>query len=131
MLVSGGLPGLLTCTMLQTVFAPETAVRNLFGEPLQGALANMIVRSWGVLITLIGLMLIYGAFNPKIRKFAAVIAAFSKMTYVILVISLGDPYLNNAVLVIGFDSIISLILLLYVLRLEMKPKQFINYCLRG
>jgi len=110
MLVSG----LLTCTMLQAVFAPETAVGDFFGEPLQGALANMIVRSWGVLITLIGLMLIYGAFNPQNRKFAAVIAATSKIAYVILVISLGDPYLNNAVLVVGFDSTIAIILLLYV-----------------
>ncbi len=110
MLVSG----LLTCTMLQAVFAPEAAVENLFGESLQGPLANMIVRSWGVLITLIGLMLIYGAFNAKNRKFVAVIAASSKIAYAILVICLGSPYLNKAALVVSFDSIVSIALLMFV-----------------
>jgi hypothetical protein len=106
--------GVLTCTMLQAVFAPEAAVAGLFGEPLQGPLANMIVRSWGVLITLIGLMLIYGAFNPEYRKFAAVIAASSKIAYAVLVISLGSPYLNHAALVIVFDSMVEILLLIYV-----------------
>jgi len=110
MLVSG----LLTCTMLQAVFAPEAAVENLFGESLQGPLANMIVRSWGVLITLIGLMLIYGAFNSKNRKFVAVIAASSKVAYVILVIYLGNPYLNKAAFVVGFDSMVSITLFIFV-----------------
>ena len=107
--------GVLTCTMLQAVFAPEAAINNLFGEPLQGALANMIVRSWGVLITLIGLMLIYGAFNPKNRKFAAAIAASSKIVYAGLVISLGSPYLDKAALVIGFDTVVAIVLFSYVI----------------
>jgi len=106
--------GLLTCTMLEAVFDPEMAVGNLFGEQLQGPLANMIVRSWGVLITLTGLMLIYGAFNITNRKFAAAIAAAGKIVYVGLVISLGNPYLSNAALVVGFDTVVAIILFIYV-----------------
>jgi len=106
--------GLLTCTMLEAVFDPEMAVGNLFGEQLQGPLANMIVRSWGVLITLTGLMLIYGAFNLKNRKFAAAIAATGKIIYTGLVISLGEPYLSNAALVVGFDMVVAIILFIYV-----------------
>ena len=106
--------GLLTCTMLEAVFDPEMALGNLFGEQLQGPLANMIVRSWGVLITLTGLMLIYGAFSSTNRKFAAVIAATGKIVYVGLVISLGEPYLNNAALVVGFDTVVAIILFIYV-----------------
>jgi len=114
--------GLLTCTMLEAVFSPEMAVGNLFGEQLQGPLANMIVRSWGVLITLTGLMLIYGAFNLENRKFAAAIAATGKIIYVSLVISLGEPYLSNAALVVGFDMIVAIILFIYVFTPSNKAK---------
>ncbi len=106
--------GLLTCTMLEAVFMPETAVANLFGETLQNPLAHMIVRSWGALITLIGLMLIYGVFNPRNRRFAAVVAACSKLIFVGLVLSVGNPYLSNAAWVIGFDSAVAVVLLAYV-----------------
>jgi hypothetical protein len=105
--------GLLTCTMLEAVFMPEAAVANLFGETLQNPLAHVIVRSWGALITLIGLMLIYGAFNPRNRRFAAVIAACSKLIFVGLVLSAGHPYLSNAAWVIGFDSVVAIVLLVY------------------
>mgnify|MGYP000081776140 CR=1 FL=1 len=115
--------GLLTCTMLEAVFDPEMAVGNLFGEQLQGPLANMIVRSWGVLITLTGLMLIYGAFNSTNRKFAAAIAATGKIIYTGLVFSLGEPYLSNAALVVGFDMVVAIILFIYVFtpREQAKP----------
>lgn len=106
--------GLLTCTMLEAVFMPEAAVANLFGGTLQNPLTHMIVRSWGALITLIGFMLIYGAFNPRNRRFAAVIAACSKLIFVGLVISVGNPYLSNAAWVIGFDTVVAIVLLIYV-----------------
>ncbi len=106
--------GLLTCTMLEAVFTPEAAVAKLFGESLQGPLAHMVIRSWGALITLIGLMLIYAAFNSQYRRFAAVVAACSKLIFVGLVLSAGNPYLSNAAWVIGFDSVVAIVLLVYV-----------------
>ena len=54
MLVSG----VLTCTMFYAAIAPQDALRSTFGETLQGPLADIIVRNWGVLITLVGAMLI-------------------------------------------------------------------------
>lgn len=107
--------GLLTCTMLQAVVSPEAALNQTFGESLTGPLANMIVRSWAVLIVLVGLMLIYGAFNPVNRKFAATVAASSKLIYSALIISLGDPYLAKAALIVGFDSFVAILLFVYVL----------------
>jgi hypothetical protein len=110
MLVSG----LLTCTMIYAVISPEASVASTFGESLSGDLANTIVRSWGALITLIGVMLIYGAFNPSNRKFAAAIAGVSKLIYVALLINLGGPYLSKAAVIVGFDSIVAVVLLAYV-----------------
>jgi hypothetical protein len=110
MLVSG----LLTCTMIYAVISPEASVASTFGESLSGDLANTIVRSWGALITLIGVMLIYGAFNSSNRKFAAAIAGVSKLIYVALLINLGAPYLSKAAVIVGFDSIVAVVLLAYV-----------------
>lgn len=110
MLVSG----LLTSTMIYGVISPEASISSTFGHALSGDLANTIVRSWGALITLVGLMLIYGAFNPANRKFAATIGGVSKLIYVGLLINLGDPYLSKAAVVVGFDTVVALTLLAYV-----------------
>jgi hypothetical protein len=50
------------------IFFPQAALTSLFGESLSGgALAQIVVRSWGTLITLVGAMLVYGAFRPNQR----------------------------------------------------------------
>jgi hypothetical protein len=111
MLVSG----MLTFSMVYAVFAPEAAVTNMFGEAIAGPVANIVVRSWGALIALIGVMLIYAAFNPANRKFAATIAAVSKFVWVGLVFFLGGEFLDTAGLAISFDAVVAVILSTYVL----------------
>ena len=54
MLVSG----VLTCTMFYAAIAPQAALRSTFGDELEGPVAEIVVRNWGVLITLMGGMLI-------------------------------------------------------------------------
>ena len=62
--------GVLTCTMVYAAIAPQAALLATFGETLPGPLAELVVRSWGVLITLVGAMLVYGAFYPAQRHLA-------------------------------------------------------------
>ena len=83
MLVSGA----LTCTMAYAAIAPQAALLSTFGETLQGPVAEIVVRNWGVLITLMGAMLIYGAFNPPVRSFALAVAGVSKLAFIALVLS--------------------------------------------
>ena len=45
--------GILTCTMFFAVLFPQMALQNTFGTTLEGPLAEIIVRSWGMLITLV------------------------------------------------------------------------------
>ena len=111
MLVSG----ILTCSMIYAVFAPEAALNNTFGESISGPVANIIVRSWGALITLIGVMLVYAAFNPDSRKLVAAIAGASKLIWSGLVFFLGSQFLSKAGLVIGFDFVVAVLLFLYLL----------------
>jgi len=87
------LAGVLTCTMLYAAVAPQAALRATFGETLEGPLAEIVVRNWGALITLVGLMLIYGAFVEAARRLVLTVAVLSKATFIALVLSFGRELL--------------------------------------
>ena len=89
------LSGALTCTMLYAAIAPQAALRATFGEALEGPLAEIVVRNWGALITLIGATLIYGAFHPPVRALALTVAGTSKLIFAALVLSQGGRYLGQ------------------------------------
>jgi hypothetical protein len=102
MLVSG----LLTCTMLYAVIAPEAALRSTFGESLSGPLARVIVRNWAALIVIGGAMLIYGAFHPPSRPPILTITALGKASFIALVLAEGGRYLSQqAVVAVALDSV--------------------------
>jgi hypothetical protein len=102
MLVSGA----LTCTMIYAAIAPQAALRSNFGSTLDGPAAEIVVRNWGVLIALIGLMLIYGAFVESARRLVLSVAVLSKATFIALVLTFGRELLayqvGTAVLVDSF-----------------------------
>jgi hypothetical protein len=110
------LSGVLTCTMIYAAIAPQAALVATFGEGLEGPLADIVVRNWGVLITLIGAMLIYGAFNPGVRSFALVIAGVSKIVFIVLVLSHGTRYLGSqAATAVAIDAVWVIIFACYLL----------------
>ena len=82
--------GVLTCTMIYAAIAPQAALRGTFGETLDGPLAEIVVRNWAVLITLIGAMLIYGAYHAAARPLVLCVAAFSKLVFIALVLAQGS-----------------------------------------
>ncbi len=108
--------GLLTCSMFYTAIAPEAALRGTFGQTLDGPLAQIIVRNWGALIGLIGLLLIYGAFHPAARRIAMLIAGASKLVFIALVLTWGQQFLGLqlGVAVVG-DAIMVLLFAAYLL----------------
>ena len=110
MLVSG----LLTCTMVYAVIVPEAALMNTFGESISGPIAEIVVRNWGALITLIGATLIYGAFQPLHRSLILVIASISKTISIGLVLTIGNEYLDKAGIVIAFDIVVVMLFLIYL-----------------
>ena len=90
MLVSG----VLTCTMLYATVAPQAALQSTFGDTIQGPVAEIVVRNWGVLIGLMGAMLIYGAFNAAARPLILIVAGLSKVTFIALILVLGRSFLG-------------------------------------
>lgn len=111
MLVSG----VLTLTMLQAAVAPEAAMRSTFGDAPNGVLAEIVVRSWGVLIGLVGAMLIYGAYHPAVRSLVLVVAGVGKLAFIVLVLAYGQQYLATAWLSVGIDAAMVGLFALYLM----------------
>ena len=107
--------GALTCTMLYAALAPQAMLQSTFGETVDGPLATLIARNWGALIFLVGVMLIYGAFNAAVRPLVLVVAAASKAVFIALVLSHGDRYLGTqAVVPMAVDAVMVLVFMAYL-----------------
>ena len=106
MLVSGA----LTCTMLYAAVAPQAALQSTFGHTLEGPVAEIVVRNWGALITLVGVMLIYGAYKPASRQLIVSVAGLSKLVFIGLVIAQGSHFLGQQVVVAAVIDLIEVIL---------------------
>jgi len=111
MLVSGA----LTCSMVLTVIAPQMALNMMFGATLDGPLAQIMVRSWGVLVTMTGALLIYGAYQPGSRSLALILATVSKIGFAGLIFVYGQAFLAKASLTIVIDLVMAALFVLYLL----------------
>ncbi len=110
------LSGLLTCTMFYAAIAPDALLRSNFGQTIEGPVAQIVVRNWGALIGLMGLLLIYGAFREPARRIALLVAGASKVVFIALVLSIGQEFLQFQVGVsVVVDSIMVLLFSAYLL----------------
>lgn len=107
--------GLLTCTMLQGVVAPQTVLQSMFGETLTGPAAEVVVRNWSLLIALVGGMLIYGAYRASARRLVLTVAIIGKFAFIVLVMLQGIQYVRSAALFISFDTAMILIFSVYLI----------------
>ena len=108
--------GILTTTMIYAAINPEAALQSTFGETLEEPLAKIIVRNWGALIALIGLMLIYGAFRPAVRSLVLIVAGVSKAIFIALVLSQGTRYLSQqAGVAVAIDAAMIVLFAWYLL----------------
>ena len=101
--------GAITCTMLLAVISPDTSLRLMFGETIDSPIAQIVVRSWGMLIVLTGALLIIGALHPAYRTLAVVTATISKAVFVGALLLFGQAYLDKAMLTVIFDGALVLL----------------------
>ncbi|NQZ20857.1 MAG: hypothetical protein HRT53_02280 [Colwellia sp.] len=118
--------GLLTCSMIFAVFAPEAALISMFGETLTEPLAQIIVRSWGFLIFLMGTLLIYGAYNPEYRNLTLVIAGISKLAFITIIVIYGPQYIEKSTITIILDSVLVITFMTYLIKLKNVNEQIKN-----
>lgn len=114
--------GVLTMTMIYAVVAPDAALRSTFGESVNGPVADVVVRNWGALITLVGAALIYAAGKPAVRPLALTVAGASKAVFVILVLSHGARFLGyQAGIAVLVDGLWVLVFASYLVALRRAP----------
>lgn len=108
--------GLLTCSMFLALVAPQSALQATFGQGLDGPVAEIVVRNWGALIGIGGVLLVYGAFNEPARRVALATTAASKLVFIVLVLGYGRQFLGHqaGVAVVG-DAIMVAIFVAYLL----------------
>ena len=114
--------GLATCSMIYAVIAPQAALTSSFGESLTGPLAEVIVRNWGFLIFLIGLLLLISAFKTNLRLVATSLALTSKSMYLLLILSFGQIFIEKAAVMLLFDASVVLLLAIYLLKAWQQDK---------
>lgn len=107
--------GLLTLTMLYAAIAPVAAIQSMLGETPEGALAAIVVPNWGILIGLMGVLLIYGAFHAPSRKLALVVAGASKVAFISLILAQGERYLSGLGAAVAVDSVMVVLFAAYVI----------------
>jgi hypothetical protein len=111
--------GVLTLTMLSAAIAPQAALRSTFGESVGGPVADVVVRSWGTLIALMGAMLIYGARKPAVRPLVLTVAGASKAIFIALVLSHGGRFLGyQAGIAVVVDLVWVVVFATYLLALR-------------
>jgi hypothetical protein len=116
--------GLLTCTMFYAAIDPQAALRSNFGEGLEGPVAEIVVRNWGVLVGLMGVLLIYGAFREEVRAVALLVAGTSKLAFIALVLSIGQPLLQFQLgLSVAVDAVMVLLFATYLVAERISPAQ--------
>jgi len=115
--------GILTASMFYYAVAPQAALRSAYGQGLEGPLAELIVRNWGVLVGLVGLMLVYGAFVPPARRLVLSVATLSKAAFVTLLLTVGHDYVGQRIgLALWVDSLEALLFLTYLLSTRHAPR---------
>jgi hypothetical protein len=107
--------GLVTCTTVIAVFSPQETMISMFGTHLTEPLANLVVRSWGFLVSIMGALLIYGAFNEDARMLCAITTCISKMGFLLLILIFGADYIDTLWVTVLFDSLVVSILAAYIL----------------
>jgi hypothetical protein len=114
--------GLLTCTMFYAVVAPEASLRSNFGQAIEGPVADIVVRNWGALIGLMGVLLVYGSLREQARSIALLVAGASKVIFITLVLSLGQPFLQFQVgVAVVVDTIMVLVFATYLIAERISP----------
>ena len=108
--------------MFYAAVAPEASLRSSFGQSMDGPVAQIVVRNWGILVGLMGLLLIHGAFNEPARRVALVVAGASKVAFIALVLSIGQQFLHFQVgVAVAIDTIMVTLFALYLVSTRQQP----------
>ena len=102
------------------VFFDSNKTVKLYGIPIEGESLIILMRHRGVLLSLVGLTLIFAAFKPEFRIFAVTLAIISKLAFIFLVFTTSNY--TAEVRQVALIDVGAIVLLLVVLGIHFYAK---------
>jgi hypothetical protein len=106
--------GALTAVALLQFIAPASTLRTIYGDTPKDEVSRILARHWGLLIFLIGVLLIYAAFDPAVRTPAMLLAVIEKIALGVGVFGTSLRKHPMAAAIAAGDSLIALLYVLYL-----------------
>jgi len=107
--------GILTCPAFVQAVAPRFGMRTLFGEEVNTSAALLIIRSWGAMVFVSGLLLIYAAYQPSDRAPILFYSSTVKFGVAGLVFAGGANYRTKQIFKIGVADLVMALLFVWYL----------------
>jgi hypothetical protein len=106
--------GATTAMALAQFIAPASVSRIIYGAAPTEVVGITLVRHWGILVFLVGVLLIYAAFHPAVREPVTVVAAVEKIGFGLGIFGTSlRRYPIAAAIAVG-DILIALVYVLYL-----------------
>jgi hypothetical protein len=106
--------GATTAMALAQFIAPASVSRIIYGAAPTEVVGIALVRHWGLLVFLVGVLLFYAAFHPAVREPVMVVAAVEKIAFSLGIF--GTSLRQNPIaagIAVG-DTLIPLVYVLYL-----------------
>ena len=100
---------------LLVAIAPAMVLGEMLGWTPADAFSEVVVRSWGSLVGLLGLALVYGARVPGARRLALMLSCAGKACFLILLVAFAPALLWPLAPVVAFDGAAVLLFAGYLL----------------
>ncbi len=111
--------GIINILPLIMFFDPTKTVK-LYGVPIDGESLLILMRHRAVLLSLVGLTLIFAAFKPEFRIYAIALALISKLTFIFLTFTTSNY--TNEIRQVALIDVGAIVLLLAVLAIHFYAK---------
>lgn len=109
--VTGG----ITAAMFLQFMAPRFFLKNLAKISLEDEAGLFYARHWALLVSTFGVLLVYAAIYPEIRKPILIAAAVEKGAFVLIIFSnLSKEFARRMVAAAVFDTFCVIAYLLYL-----------------
>jgi hypothetical protein len=106
--------GATTAMALAQFVAPASVSRIIYGAAPTEVVGITLVRHWGLLVFLVGVLLIYAAFHPAVRELVTVVAAVEKIGFGLGIFGTSlRRYPIAAAIAVG-DILIALVYVIYL-----------------
>ena len=106
--------GATTAMALAQFIALASISRLIYGAVPTEVVGIALIRHWGLLVFLVGILLIYAAFHPEVREPVTVVAGAEKIAFSLIIFSTSLRRFPIAAAIAVGDILIPLVYVLFL-----------------